>query len=245
TGTARESRREFRKVFDLAVITIPTNEPMRRKKLAYKLFPSWQRKYEAIMGRILELHQQGRPILVGTRSVHRNEALSALLRERGIEHNVLNARQHAREAAIIAEAGQRGRVTIATNMAGRGVDIVLGSGVAEMGGLHVLGTELHEAGRIDRQLGGRAGRQGDPGTFEFFVCLEDEILVRWRRFIAHRLQRRARRGGKCRLRRLLLLLFDVAQHAIERRHLRIRLDLLEYDKKLEEMKGTLGVPAWG
>jgi preprotein translocase subunit SecA len=125
------------------------------------------------------------------------------------------------------------------------VDILLGSGVAELGGLHVLGTELHEASRIDRQLGGRCGRQGDPGSYEFLTSLEDELFVRWNRPIAAWLLRRAKRTAKARLRQLYLLLFDFAQRTIERRHLRIRLDLLEYDKKLEEMKGSLGVPIWG
>jgi len=245
TGTASESRAEFRKVFSLPVASIPTNRPLIRKKLPYRVFATWGQKYEAILGRIRELHEAGRPVLVGTRSVHRSEALSSLLSERGIEHNVLNARQHEREAAIIAEAGQRGRVTISTNMAGRGVDILLGSGIADLGGLHVLGTELHEASRIDRQLGGRAGRQGDPGSYEFFACLEDELFVRWNKAIAGWLLRRAGRRAASHFSGLYLLLFDIAQRTIERRHLRIRVDLLEYDKKLEEMKGSLGVPVWG
>ena len=245
TGTARESRHEFAKVFGMPVVSIPTNRPMRRRKLAYRVYATWDRKYRAIIQRILEMHEQGRPVLVGTRSVRRSETLSEMLKQAGVPHNVLNARHHAREAAIIAEAGQRGRVTIATNMAGRGVDITLGAGVADLGGLHVLGTELHEAGRIDRQLGGRAGRQGDPGSFEFAVCLEDELLGRWNKGIALWLARRARRRDRDRLPGFWLLLFEVAQHAIERRHLRIRLDLREYDEQLEKMKGTLGVPVWG
>ncbi|MHC4481263.1 MAG: preprotein translocase subunit SecA, partial [Planctomycetota bacterium] len=201
--------------------------------------------YATVLARLRELHDAGRPVLVGTRSVRRSEELSQRLAEEATEHNVLNARHHAREAAIIAEAGQPGRVTIATNMAGRGVDIVLGRGVAKLGGLHVLGTELHEAGRIDRQLGGRAGRQGDPGSFEFFVCLEDELLGRWSKLIGGWLRRKARGARRPRPRRLYLLLFEAAQRVIERRHLRIRIDLLDYDEKLEEMKGDLGVPAWG
>ncbi|MHC4788080.1 MAG: preprotein translocase subunit SecA [Planctomycetota bacterium] len=245
TGTARESRREFARVFQLPVVTIPTNKPMRRRKLAYRVFRSREQKYATVLARLRELHDAGRPVLVGTRSVRRSEELSQRLAEEAIEHNVLNARHHAREAAIIAEAGQPGRVTIATNMAGRGVDIVLGRGVAKLGGLHVLGTELHEAGRIDRQLGGRAGRQGDPGSFEFFVCLEDELLGRWSKLIGGWLRRKARGARRPRPRRLYLLLFEAAQRVIERRHLRIRIDLLDYDEKLEEMKGDLGVPAWG
>jgi preprotein translocase subunit SecA len=249
TGTAAEARREFRKIFDLPVASIPTNRPMRRRHLPTQAFTTWDRKFEAVGERILSLHEQQRPVLVGTRSVGRSEQLSAFLTEHGIEHSVLNARNHEAEAAIIAQAGQPGRVTIATNMAGRGVDILLGRNVAGLGGLHVLGTEMHEAGRIDRQLGGRAGRQGDPGSYEFFVCLEDEILERWSKFLARRLRARARRKGagrpRARLGRLYLPLFHLAQRTIERRHLRIRLDLVEHDKHLEEMKGSLGVPAWG
>jgi preprotein translocase subunit SecA len=245
TGTARESRHEFARVFKLSVVTVPTNRPLIRRKLPYRAFATWEQKLEAVVKRILEMHEAGRPVLVGTRSVQRSEELSALLTARGVAHNVLNARQHAREAAIIAEAGQRGRVTIATNMAGRGVDVRLGAGVAELGGLHVLGTELHEAARIDRQLGGRSGRQGDPGSFEFFASLEDDLLLRWSKFAAGLLLGRATRNAKSSLSRLYLPLFDIAQRSIERRHLRIRLDLLDYDKRLEEMKGNLGVPVWG
>jgi len=245
TGTAAEARAEFRKIFDLPVVCVPTNRPMRRRRMPVQAFTTWQEKYRAIVDRILSLHAEGRPVLVGTRSVGRSEELSAFLKEHGIEHNVLNARNHAAEAAIIAEAGQRGRVTIATNMAGRGVDILLGRGVADLGGLHVLGTEMHEAGRIDRQLGGRAGRQGDPGSYEFFVCLEDEILERWNKFLARRFRRTAQRKRGARVGRIYLPLFHLAQRTIERRHLRIRLDLVEHDKHLEEMKGSLGVPPWG
>jgi len=241
TGTARSSRREFRKVFDLPVMTIPTNKPLRRSKLPYRVFPTWEEKFEAIMDRIVELNRQGRPVLVGTRSVRRNEELSRYLSERDIDHCVLNARNHAEEAELIARAGQLGRVTISTNMAGRGVDIVLGDGVAEMGGLHVLGTEIHEARRIDRQLGGRAGRQGDPGSYQFYLSLEDEILLRWSKTVARWLSRLKWRWPA----RLCLPVFRLAQHWIERRHLRIRVDLLEHDEKLEEMKGSLGVPVWG
>jgi len=245
TGTAFDARREFRKIFDLRVRCIPTNRPLNRKRLAPRIFVTTEEKFKAVVDRIERLHKEGRPVLVGTRSVHRSEALHLLLKERNIEHRVLNARNHAEEAEIIAQAGQSGKVTISTNMAGRGVDIILGRGVAERGGLHVLGTEMHEARRIDLQLGGRAGRQGDPGTYEFFLCLEDELISRWSERVANRLIKRARRKRKGLCPRASLFWFNLAQRAIERRHLRIRLDLVEYDKKLEEMKGHLGVPAWG
>jgi preprotein translocase subunit SecA len=245
TGTARESRHEFGKVFKLACAEIPTNKPMRRRRLAPRVFATEETKDRAIVCRVKVLIEQGRPVLVGTRSVRRSELLSELLNAEGIAHSVLNAREHAREASIIAEAGQSSRVTIATNMAGRGVDIMLGSGVAGLGGLHVLGSEIHEAGRIDRQLGGRAGRQGDPGSFEFYVSLGDEVLIRWNKRVGEFLRRRGERSGAGRLGRLRFLLFQLAQRTIERRHLRIRLELLKYDEKLEEMKGNLGVPVWG
>jgi preprotein translocase subunit SecA len=245
TGTAREARREFGKVFSLACAEIPTNRRMRRRRLAPRVFATEKAKDDAIVRRIRELNEAGRPVLVGTRSVRRSEVLSELLKAEGIGHSVLNAREHAREAVIIAEAGQEGRVTIATNMAGRGVDIMLGSGIAELGGLHVLGSEIHEAGRIDRQLGGRAGRQGDPGSFEFFVSLGDEILVRWNKRIGRFLRGRGEGMRGNRLSRIRFFLFQLAQRTVERRHLRIRLELLKYDEKLEEMKGNLGVPVWG
>ncbi len=245
TGSAADARREFARVFNLRVCTIPTNRPLRRRAYPERVLRTWTEKYEAILDRITELHEQGRPVLVGTRSVYRSEELSRFLTERGIEHQVLNARNHEEEAAIIAQAGQEGRVTISTNMAGRGVDILLGDGVAERGGLHVIGSELHEARRIDKQLGGRAGRQGDPGSYEFFLCLEDEILERWSKAAARWLRRRAVRRGPIRLQALYRPLFRHAQRRVEARHLRIRVDLLRYDEKLEEMKGNLGVPVWG
>ncbi len=241
TGSASDARHEFWRVFSLRVCTIPTNRPMRREARPERVFGSWEEKYEAIIERIAELHAQGRPVLVGTRSVYRSEELSRRLQERHIDHRVLNARNHEEEAAIIAEAGHAGRVTISTNMAGRGVDIVLGEGVADAGGLHVLGTELHEARRVDRQLGGRAGRQGDPGSFEFLLCMEDEILARWSKLAARWLKGRRGLLGEALCRRL----FRHAQRRIESRHLRIRVDLLRYDERLEEMKGNLGVPVWG
>jgi len=238
TGTALVASAEFARVFDLATVSIPTNRPLRRRSFPTRVYATWERKYAAIADRIVELHKTGRPVLVGTRSVGRSEALSALLNARGIEHNVLNARNHAIEAIVIAQAGAHGRVTIATNMAGRGVDIKLEPGVALLGGLHVLATELHEARRIDRQLVGRCGRQGDPGSYEFFLSFEDEILQRWNRKFAAWLAARVSSS-------LWLPVFHVAQRSIERRHLRIRLDLIRYDKHLEEMKGTLGAPQWG
>jgi preprotein translocase subunit SecA len=245
TGTAVDAAAEFRKLFGLAVVTIPTNRPLRRKALRTRVVTTWEDKHAAIVARVAQLREAGRPVLVGTRSVRRSEALSLVLTQQGIPHNVLNARNHEIEAQLIAQAGSRGKVTIATNMAGRGVDIKLEPGVAAMGGLHVLATELHEARRIDRQLAGRAGRQGDPGTYEFYLCLEDDVLSRWNKWLATWLLNRARGRGCGPVSPLAVLLFRVAQRWIEHRHLRMRLELVEYDKKLEEMKGTLGSPVWG
>ncbi len=176
TGTALTSAEEFFKVYRLEVVPIPTHRPMIREDLPDKVFLTERGKFEAVIEKIKECHQLGRPVLCGTASIDKNEVLSVLLKQAGIPHEVLNAKNHEREAQIIAQAGERGAVTVATNMAGRGVDIKLGEGVKELGGLFVLGTERHEARRIDDQLRGRAGRQGDPGASQFFVSLEDDLM---------------------------------------------------------------------
>ena len=185
TGTALTSAEEFDKVYKLDVVSIPTNMPMVRNDSADKIFKTESGKFMAVVKEIEELHKKGQPILVGTRSVERNEYLGRLLETKGIPHNILNAKNHEREGEIIAQAGKKGGVTIATNMAGRGVDIILGGNppstdeaneVRGVGGLHVIGTERHEARRIDNQLRGRSGRQGDPGSTQFFVSLEDDLM---------------------------------------------------------------------
>ena len=185
TGTAFTSAEEFDKVYKLEVAIVPTNKTIVRKDLPDKIFKSEAGKFKAVVREIKELNQRGQPILVGTRSVERNEYLGRLLEMEGIKHEILNAKNHQREGEIIAQAGRKGAVTIATNMAGRGVDIILGGNpvdpehsrrVRELGGLHVMGTERHEARRIDNQLRGRSGRQGDPGTTQFFVSLEDDLM---------------------------------------------------------------------
>ncbi|MCX6721541.1 MAG: preprotein translocase subunit SecA [Candidatus Staskawiczbacteria bacterium] len=185
TGTALTSAEEFDKVYKLDVVAVPPNKPMARKDFADKVFKTEQGKFTAIVREIEELNKKGQPILVGTRSVERNEYLGKLLETKGISHNILNAKNHEREGEIIAQAGKKGAVTIATNMAGRGVDIILGGNppekeiaqeVKNLGGLHVMGTERHDARRIDNQLRGRSGRQGDPGTTQFFVSLEDDLM---------------------------------------------------------------------
>src|SRR5579884_3613750 len=186
TGTAKTEEREFRDIYGLDVVVIPTNRPMIRKDLPDIVYKTEAAKFNAVVDEIVAEHEKGRPVLVGTRSIEKSERLAALLRRRGVQCNVLNAKYHEQEAQIIKDAGQRGAVTIATNMAGRGVDIKLGEGVAELGGLHIIGTERHESRRIDNQLRGRSGRQGDPGSTRFYTALEDEIM---RLFGAERIQK--------------------------------------------------------
>jgi preprotein translocase subunit SecA len=179
TGTAKTEEEEFRKIYGMSVVQIPTHKPMIRKDLSDVLYRTEDAKFRAVVEEIVRRHAKGQPVLVGTVSIDKSEKLSRMLKKRGIPHQVLNAKNHAKEAEIIAQAGQRGAVTIATNMAGRGTDIVLGQGVAELGGLHVIGTERHESRRIDNQLRGRSGRQGDPGSSQFFLSLEDDLLRRF------------------------------------------------------------------
>jgi preprotein translocase subunit SecA len=176
TGTAETEANEFFDIYKLKVLVIPTNRVVARKDSNDSVYKTQREKYTAVVNEITELYRIGRPILVGTRSVESSEALSHMLRKVNIPHSVLNAKYHQKEAEIIARAGQRGAVTIATNMAGRGTDIKLGEGIASLGGLHVIGTERHESRRIDRQLRGRCARQGDPGSSHFFISLEDDVM---------------------------------------------------------------------
>ncbi|HEX3463445.1 MAG TPA: preprotein translocase subunit SecA, partial [Candidatus Elarobacter sp.] len=186
TGTAKTEEREFREIYGLNVVVLPTNQPVRRKDFADIVYRSEEAKFNAVIDDIIAEHEKGRPVLVGTRSIEKSERLAGMLRRRGVECNVLNAKYHEQEAQIIKDAGLYGAVTIATNMAGRGVDIKLGEGVPELGGLHIIGTERHESRRIDNQLRGRSGRQGDPGTTRFYIALEDELM---RLFGQERLQK--------------------------------------------------------
>jgi preprotein translocase subunit SecA len=239
TGTASEATPEFWQIYHLPVVVVPTNRPCIRKHGPDRVFTSEQAKWNAIVGEIDELHRSGRPILVGTRSVRNSEMLSEMLTQRGLPHEVLNAVRHAEEAQITAQAGQMGRITVSTNMAGRGTDIKLGRGVAELGGLHVLATERHEAGRIDRQLYGRAGRQGDPGSAQAFVSLEDELVRRYTPHMARIVRRRygsdreITGGGNSRL-------FDHAQRRAEAMALRQRKGVLKTDDWLDEYLGFAG-----
>ncbi|MGZ4030892.1 MAG: preprotein translocase subunit SecA [Tumebacillaceae bacterium] len=176
TGTAKTEEEEFMSIYSMDVVTIPTNRPSQRIDSPDVIFKNVRGKFNAVVNEIAERHAKGQPVLVGTTSIEKSEYLSELLKRKGIAHNVLNAKQHEHEAEIVSNAGQHGSVTIATNMAGRGTDIVLGDGVPELGGLHIIGTERHESRRIDNQLRGRAGRQGDPGSTAFYLSLEDDLM---------------------------------------------------------------------
>jgi preprotein translocase subunit SecA len=227
TGTIATSRRELARTYDVAVDVVPTNKPAIRKRLPAVVTADYSSKFERIVTEIAELHAVGRPVLIGTRSIDKSEDLSRLLEAAGLPHTVLNARHIAQEAEIVARAGERGQITVSTNMAGRGTDIKLGEGVAELGGLHVICTELHDSARIDRQLVGRCGRQGDPGTWRQYVALDDEILIaaygpKRAKQIAASL--RGRLGGNP---ERLLAAFKRAQRRVEARHRRQR-RVLEY-----------------
>jgi preprotein translocase subunit SecA len=237
TGTAATEAEEFQKIYGLDVVTIPTNKPCIREDLPDLVFKTEAGKIKAIVEDIVERHRRGQPVLVGTVSIEKSERLSRELEKRGIEHQVLNAKHHEREAEIIARAGQRGAVTIATNMAGRGTDIVLGEGVKELGGLYVLGTERHEARRIDNQLRGRSGRQGDPGQSRFYLSLEDDLL---RLFGSEGLRSLFDRAGlkddEPLEHPLLSRGIETAQRRVEGRNFDIRKHLLEYDDVINKQR---------
>jgi len=234
TGTAREVAGELRAVYGLNTVRIPTNRPQARKINSDLIYPSSQTKWQAIAVQVAELHKSGRPVLVGTRSVVDSEHISGLLDEAGIQHNVLNARQNRTEAEIVAQAGQPGRVTVATNMAGRGTDIRLAPGVSKAGGLFVIASERHEAGRIDRQLFGRSGRQGDPGEGQAMVSLDDELVRGVFGSLLDRLRSRHLPGWLGRM------LFNWAQRTTERRHSAVRKRLLHSDESLQDLLAFSG-----
>jgi len=240
TGTAQTEATEFLEIYGLEVISIPTNRPVIRKDLNDLVFKTEEEKFEAVVKKIKELHQRGQPILIGTTSVSKSEYLSRLLKKEGIPHNVLNAKHHEKEAEIIARAGEKGAVTVATNMAGRGVDIKLGEGVKELGGLYIIGTERHESRRIDNQLRGRSGRQGDPGTSQFYLSLEDDLL---RIFGSEKIKRIMDRLGIERGEhidsRLVTRAIENAQKKVETLHFEARKHILKYDDVANEQRKVI------
>jgi len=275
TGTADTEAEEFQKIYKLDVVVIPTNKPLVRIDAQDVVYKTEREKFTAVVEEILDCHQRGQPVLVGTTSVEKSEAISRILKKKGIEHNVLNAKQHRQEAFVVAQAGRRGAVTIATNMAGRGTDIVLGGNpemlarqkadpeqqpeeyrkyleefkriheeerrhVISVGGLHILGTERHESRRVDNQLRGRSGRQGDPGTARFYLSLEDDLL---RIFGAERmsgwLDRLGMEEGVPIEHRYLTKAIENAQKKVEARNFDIRKNLLEYDDVMNQQRKTV------
>lgn len=239
TGTAWSSAGELKKIYKLHTVRVPTNRPTQRKRLPDLVFAKGEDKWLAIVREVAEMHRAGRPVLIGTRSIDKSEILSKLLEGQGIEHMVLNARHIAREAEIVAEAGQLARVTVATNMAGRGTDIKLGPGVLELGGLHVIATEMHDSARIDRQLAGRCGRQGDPGTVRQYLATDDEILSI--AFGPRKAERHKRESGDADgLVSTAPRLFRSAQQKIEKRHFRGRRILLYHEKHRKKMHREMG-----
>ena len=237
TGTAKTEEEEFRTIYNMYVITIPTNKPVIREDLSDLIYATEKDKYNAIVKEIKKRHETGQPILVGTVAVEHSELISQMLKKEKIAHEVLNAKNNAREAEIIAKAGQRGAVTIATNMAGRGTDIKLGDGIKELGGLCVLGTERHESRRIDNQLRGRSGRQGDPGITQFYVSFEDDLMVRFGTDSAKAMLQKLGFNGDIALRsKSLSRTIESAQKRVEGNNFDMRKHLLEYDDVINNQR---------
>jgi preprotein translocase subunit SecA len=240
TGTARTEAAEFHKIYGLDVVTVPTNRPLIRVEEDDRIYLTAREKYDALVEHVLEVHRRDQPVLVGTTSIEKNELVSGLLQKRGVPHEVLNAKNHAREAAIIARAGQPGAVTIATNMAGRGTDILLGPGVADGGGLRVVGTERHEARRIDNQLRGRAGRQGDPGSSVFFLSLEDDLMrIFAKEWVSTMLQKLGMQEGEEIRSPMVSRMIAKVQRKMEAHHFEIRKNVLEYDQVMDHQRKVI------
>jgi preprotein translocase subunit SecA len=242
TGTAREVAGELWSVYRLGVVRIPTNRPTQRTRIPDQIHATADAKWQAIVRAVAEARQSGRSVLVGTRTVAASDHLSGLLAQHGIPHRVLNARQDGEEAAIIAEAGEPGRMTVATNMAGRGTDVRLGHGVAKAGGLHVIATERHDARRIDRQLFGRCGRQGDPGTYQAILSLEDELITAQTGPLLRWLSRSVGSFGRSAPVWTGRVLFWWTQHRAERTHARMRMAVLKMDEHLNTALAFAGRP---
>ena len=240
TGTAKTEEQEFIKIYGLEVFQIPTNKPIRRVDLPDAIYKTKRGKIRAVVREVKRRHATGQPILIGTTSIEQSEELSHYLKKEGIVHNVLNAKYHEKEAMIVAQAGQKGQVTIATNMAGRGTDIVLGDGVAELGGLAIIGTERHESRRIDNQLRGRAGRQGDPGSSQFFLSLDDDLL---RIFGGDNIKKFMEKMGLDEdeeiKSKMVSNAIRKAQQRVENRNFETRKYVLEYDDVMNQQRQVL------
>ncbi|MBP1932567.1 accessory Sec system translocase SecA2 [Ammoniphilus resinae] len=240
TGTAKTEEEEFKKIYGMDVVVIPTNRPIARIDLPDMIYKSEAGKYRAVVNEIVERHKNGQPILVGTVSIEKSELISDMLKRKGVRHTVLNAKQHAKEADIVAHAGQKGAVTIATNMAGRGTDIKLGEGVMEAGGLHIIGTERHESRRIDNQLRGRAGRQGDPGSSQFYLSMQDELM---RRFgsenIMNMMDRLGMEEDQPIESRMVSKAIESAQKRVEGNNFDVRRVVLQYDDVMNQQRTVI------
>jgi preprotein translocase subunit SecA len=240
TGTAATEAQEFREIYGLDVIVIPTNKPMIRKDYPDQIYKTAKEKYDAIIKDIVENHKIGRPVLVGTVSIEKSELLSRLLTKKGIPHEVLNAKHHEKEALIVAKAGEKGAVTIATNMAGRGTDIKVKQEILDLGGLHIIGTERHESRRIDNQLRGRTGRQGDPGSSRFYLSLEDDLLrIFGSEKIAYIMDKLGMQEGEPIEHSLITKSIENAQKKVEAMHFEIRKHLLEYDNVMNQQRNVI------
>lgn len=240
TGTAKTEEQEFNNIYGLEVYEIPPNKPLLRKDLPDLIFKTKKAKYKAVVKDVVERHKKGQPVLVGTTSITQSEQLRDMLLKSGVPHNVLNAKHHEKEAEIVANAGQRGMVTIATNMAGRGTDISLGEGVAELGGLHILGTERHESRRIDNQLRGRSGRQGDPGSSQFFLSLEDDLMrIFGADNISGMMDKLGMEEDEPIEHSLITKSIERAQKKVENHNFNIRKYILEYDDVMNQQREVL------
>ena len=240
TGTAVTDAEEFHEIYKLDVIVLPTDRPMIRTDHPDFVYRSQREKFSAVIDEVIEEHGAGRPVLVGTVSIEDSELLSDLLRRRGVDHEVLNAKQHSREAAIVARAGQRGAVTIATNMAGRGTDIKLGEGIAGIGGLHIIGTERHESRRVDNQLRGRSGRQGDPGSSRFFVSFDDDIMRRFAPdWLPGMMGKLGMEEGMPLESKMVTRAIETAQSKVEAYHFDIRKHVVEYDDVMNQHRDVI------
>ncbi len=239
TGTAATSAREIHRIYKTPVVQVPTNRPPQRKRLGDQVYGTMHDKFEAIVKEVKEVHAVGRPVLIGTRSIDKSAILADMLRREGLYPQVLNAHEVAREAEIVSEAGKLGRITVATNMAGRGTDIKLTQDVRDIGGMFVICTELHDAARIDRQLIGRCGRQGDPGTYRQYLSLDDEIL---RNGLGTKRSDRLKATGKASSGpyHSYAKLFRRAQAIVERKHFRQRMALLYHEKERTKIQREMG-----